>query len=62
MRYKCVGSPQCMKTFEYGHALRAHIGACSEAQKILKSKNQIEKLEYEIGVEYAGNSFFVNLY
>ena len=54
MRYKCVGSPQCMKTFEHGHALRAHIGACVEAQKILKSRGQTEKLEHEVGVEYAG--------
>jgi hypothetical protein len=54
MRYKCVGNPICLKTFEYGHALRAHIAACETAQKILKSKSDIERLEHEINVEYPG--------
>ena len=54
MRYKCVGNPICLKTFEYGHALRAHIASCETAQKILKSKADIERLEHEINVEYPG--------
>ncbi len=54
MRYKCIGNPQCLKTFEHGHALRAHIGACIEAQRILKLKDKIEKLEQNIGVDYSG--------
>ena len=54
MRYKCVANPQCLKTFEQGHALRAHIAACVEAQKILKLKQKIEKLEQNIGQEYSG--------
>lgn len=54
MRYKCVANPQCLKTFEYGHALRAHIATCHEAQKILKEKAKVEKLEHDISVEYTG--------
>lgn len=54
MRYKCIGSPHCLKTFEYGHALRAHTAACDKAQKILKSRANVEKMEYEIAVAYPG--------
>jgi hypothetical protein len=54
MRYKCVANPMCLKTFEYGHALRAHIATCHEAQKILRKQAQIDKLEHEISVEYPG--------
>ncbi|RNA17131.1 hypothetical protein BpHYR1_034557 [Brachionus plicatilis] len=54
MRYKCIGSPDCMKSFEYGHALRAHIAACDKAQKILKSQAEIEKVEKNINLEYPG--------
>ncbi len=54
MRYKCVGNPTCLKTFEYGHALRAHVAACEVAQKILKAKSEVERLEHEINVEYPG--------
>ncbi|CAF0933500.1 unnamed protein product [Brachionus calyciflorus] len=54
MRYKCIGSPHCMKTFEYGHALRAHISACDKAQKILKSKAEIDRLEQNISLDYPG--------
>lgn len=54
MRYKCIGSPDCMKSFEYGHALRAHIAACDKAQKILKSQSDTEKLEQNINLEYPG--------
>ena len=52
MRYKCVGSPDCMKTFEFGHALRAHIASCESAQKILRHKADIQKLEYEIAIDH----------
>ena len=54
MRYKCIGSPHCLKTFEYGHALRAHTAACDKAQTILKSRASVEKMEYEISVAYHG--------
>lgn len=43
-----------MKSFEYGHALRAHIAACDKAQKILKSQADIDKLEQSIRIEYTG--------
>ena len=43
-----------MKTFEYGHALRAHINACDHAQKILKKNEDIKNLEYHIGIDYHG--------
>lgn len=64
MRYKCIGSPDCMKTFEFGHALRAHIASCEAAQKIIKRNDDIKKLEYHVGIEYTGiygtkvNTFF----
>lgn len=54
MRYKCVGYPHCLKTFEYGHALRAHIAACETAQKVLKAKSAVERLENDISLEYPG--------
>ena len=54
MRYMCVGSPHCMKTFEYGHALRAHVGACQHAQKVLRERATTEKLEHDISVNYPG--------
>lgn len=54
MRYPCIGSPHCMKTFEYGHALRAHVASCVEAQKKLKSKSKVDNLENEIANEYNG--------
>ena len=54
MRYPCVGQPHCMKTFEYGHALRAHVASCIEAQKKLKEKSKVENLEQEIATEYNG--------
>ena len=54
MRYKCIGSPDCMKTFEFGHALRAHIASCEAAQKLLKKQTDIKKLEYHVGIDYAG--------
>lgn len=54
MKYKCVASPHCMKTFEYGHALRAHIASCESAQKILQAKADVEKLENEIALDYPG--------
>lgn len=51
MRYKCLASPDCMKTFEYGHALRAHIASCESAKKIMKKQDDINRLEYHIGIE-----------
>jgi hypothetical protein len=66
MRYKCIGNPDCMKTFEFGHTLRAHIASCESAQKILKTESDIKKLEYHIGIDYSGifgikgNKFFPN--
>lgn len=54
MKYKCIGSPDCMKSFEYGHALRAHIAACDKAQKILKFQADIDKLEQSIKIGYPG--------
>jgi hypothetical protein len=54
MRYPCIGQPHCMKTFEYGHALRAHVASCLEAQKKLKEKSKVENLEQEIATEYNG--------
>ena len=63
MRYKCVGSPYCLKTFEFGHALRAHVGSCVEAQKKLKAQASVEKLEHEINVDYSGiHGFHTNPY
>jgi len=43
-----------LKTFEYGHALRAHVSTCHEAQKIILKQTKIEQLEHEISVEYPG--------
>jgi hypothetical protein len=54
MRYKCIGSPDCMKTFEFGHALRAHIASCESAQRLLKKEADIKKLEYHVGIDYSG--------
>ena len=54
MKYKCIGNPHCLKTFESGTPLRAHIAACEVAQKILRAQAEVEKLEHEINVEYPG--------
>ena len=54
MKLKCIGNPHCMKTFEYGHALRAHLAACDEAQKILQAQSNVEKLENDIKLNYPG--------
>lgn len=54
MRYKCIANPHCLKTFEYGHALRAHLASCDLAQKQLRSRADVEKLENDISLEYAG--------
>lgn len=54
MRYPCIGNPHCLKTFEYGHALRAHIASCVEAQKKLKQKSKVENMENEVANEYNG--------
>lgn len=54
MRYKCIGNPHCLKTFEHGPSLRAHIASCETAQKMLKSKSAVEKLEHDVGVNYSG--------
>ena len=51
MRYKCSASPYCLKTFEYGHALRAHVASCIEAQKRLKSEANVQKLENDIAYD-----------
>ncbi len=64
MRYKCVSHPKCLKIFDNGTSLRAHLTTCSEAQKILKQQEKLEKFEQHIGVEYPGihglhaNTFF----
>jgi hypothetical protein len=54
MKYKCLGSPLCLKTFDSGHTLKAHLSSCDKAQNFLKNQNDKEKLEHNIAVEYAG--------
>ncbi len=54
MKWKCIGNPECLKSFEYGHALKAHVAACETAQKILKHEAAIKKLEFSIGIDYPG--------
>lgn len=64
MKYKCIGNPHCLKIFDSGVPLRAHIASCDAAQKILRAQAEVEKLENEINVEYPGiyglhrNTFF----
>ena len=68
MRYKCIASPDCMKTFEYGHALRAHVASCDWAKKILKQRADIERIEFSIGIDspsingIKGNKYFPCFY
>jgi hypothetical protein len=54
MKYKCVGSPECLKTFEYGHALRAHVASCQRAQSILQKQARTAKIEHDVAVDYFG--------
>lgn len=54
MKYKCIANPHCLKTFDFGHALRAHIASCENAQRILQSKADIDKLETQIALDYPG--------
>jgi hypothetical protein len=54
MKYKCIGNPQCLKIFDSGERLRAHIASCDVAQKILRAQAEVEKLEHDINVEYPG--------
>lgn len=64
MRYKCIGHPKCLKIFENGPSLKAHLTTCNEAQKLIKAQEKLEKLEQHISVEYPGihglhaNTFF----
>jgi hypothetical protein len=54
MRYKCIANPHCLKTFDYGHALRAHLASCEHAQKMLRSRAEVERMEAELALEYPG--------
>jgi hypothetical protein len=54
MKYKCIGNPKCLKSFEFGPALRAHIASCEIAQRVLRNKEEINKLEHQISYDYPG--------
>lgn len=54
MRYPCLANPNCLKTFDNGHALRAHVAGCEKAQEKLKAKADTEKLEHDIALSYSG--------
>ena len=40
MRYPCLGSPCCLRTFDNGYVLRAHQISCPYAQKKEKKSHQ----------------------
>lgn len=40
MRYPCLGSPCCLRTFANGYVLRAHQISCPDAQKKEKKSQQ----------------------
>jgi len=54
MKYKCIGNPKCLKSFEFGPALKAHIASCEIAQRVLRNKEEINQLEHQIGFDYPG--------
>lgn len=55
MRYSCVGSPLCLKTFENGHVLRAHELSCEHAINKLNKQNQRKEHARVIQYDYRIN-------
>lgn len=53
MRYPCVGSPLCSRSFENGYVQRAHHLSCQHAQTKLIKDHQRE--EYEKRIQYSYN-------
>jgi hypothetical protein len=52
MRYPCLGSPVCLKTFENGHVLRAHQLSCEHAINKLNKQNQRQEHARTIQYDY----------
>lgn len=52
MRYPCVGSPFCLRSFENGHVLRAHQLSCQHAQTKLNKAQQRDEHARSIQYDY----------
>ena len=52
MRYPCVGSPSCLRTFENGYVQRAHHLSCHFAQTKLTKDRQREENANRIQYNY----------
>lgn len=50
MRYKCLGFPICLKTFENGHVLRAHQLTCEQA--LPKVSADLERREHARAIKF----------
>jgi len=50
MRYPCIGSPACLKTFENGYVLRAHQLSCEHA--LIKLNYNIRRQENIRNIQY----------
>ncbi|UJR16413.1 hypothetical protein I4U23_003315 [Adineta vaga] len=55
MRYKCVGFPICIRSFENGHVLRAHQLSCEHASMKLNANIQREQHAQSIKYGYPMN-------
>lgn len=63
MRYPCIGSPFCLRSFENGHVLRAHQLSCQHAQTKLTKTKEREEHARSIKFDYnnrgiKGNQFY----
>ncbi len=60
MRYSCIGSPSCLKTFENGYVLRNHQLSCEYAQREINKKNSRQEHARTVRYDYNINGIKVN--
>ncbi|CAF0721668.1 unnamed protein product [Didymodactylos carnosus] len=62
MRYPCISFPLCLKTFDNGYVLRAHLLGCEHAQEKLQKEADVQLVEYSIKYNYDVTGIKTNKY
>ncbi|CAF0973316.1 unnamed protein product [Didymodactylos carnosus] len=62
MRHPCIGFPLCLKTFDNGYVLRAHLVGCERAQKKIQKEMAVREVEYSIKFDYNLSGIKTNKY